>query len=149
MRMLFFRPTCSFLSWVRRLRRGGTTPRRRSRQECRLRPTLELLEDRLAPASLTDSGGTLTIFLHHPSETLPIRPIVFNQYSLTSSTGTLFNSGLKGATYTATASTGTLAIGTDGAIAIVDSTAGTSVTFNDSLAASYQQPFSVALANPL
>ena len=91
----------------------------------RKRPLLELLEDRPVPASLTDSFGTVTLFLDNPNETLTLTATgTPHAYSLTSPSGTLFNDGLTGATYSGNSSGGTLTLtqggGGDSFISIVD-----------------------------
>src|SRR5437868_1453634 len=99
MRLSFFRPTFALLSRLRSLFEGGEKPRTKERLRHRARPRLESLEDRLAPATLTDQFGTLTIILDTPNENLSITAIGTNQYGLTSSTDSLFSAGLAGAAY--------------------------------------------------
>jgi hypothetical protein len=144
----FSRSRRSLFSWFHNILRSKPSASKK-RRPGRRRPGFELLEDRLAPASLTDKFGALTIILDNPGENLTIAATSANNYHLTSSTNTLFNAGLTGATYTGNATSGTLAITFDSTISIVDNTTATSVTFNNSGAVSYDQPFSIALANPL
>jgi hypothetical protein len=131
---------------------------RKDTPRARKRPLLEMLEDRLAPASLTDVGGAVTIFLDNPNEALTISATATpHQYSLSSSSA-LLNAGLTGASYTPTNPTsGTLTLTSDNSIAIVDtspgqinnSPSGTSVTFGNSGSNSYLDDIIVTLSNPL
>jgi hypothetical protein len=109
---------------------------------------VEALEDRLAPASLTDQAGVLTIHLDSPGENLTLRSTGLHTYGLASSTGTLFNAGLTGATYFGSGSSGVLALTSDTSVQIDDVTTGTSVAFIDSGPNLYAEPISVSLTNP-
>src|SRR5262249_517130 len=112
------------------------------------RPHVEALEDRLAPASLTDHAGVLTIHLDNPGENLTLTSTGLHTYGLASSTATPFNAGLPGAPYFGSPPPPVLALPSDTSVQIADVTTGTSVTFIDSGPNLYAEPVSVTLSNP-
>ncbi len=157
MRNWFHRFRDPILTRLSQVLRGTATPPDR-RRPSRKRPLLEALEDRLAPASLTDAVGQVTIILDNPNESLTIAATATaHQYSLNSPSGTLFNTSLTGAMYSGNTSAGTLTLTSDSSISIVDtspgninsSAPGTAVTFGDSGSNSYLDSISVTLSNPL
>ena len=136
-------------SWWRSLfrRNKQTTIRRQPR--ARLGFQQSRLEDRLAPAALTDGGtSTLTINLNNANEVLGI---VSNggTYAFTS-TNNFTNGGVANAAdFSAFGATNlTLQVSglaTYSAISIVDSATGASVNFNNSAANAYSDNFSITL----
>lgn len=141
----------SLAQWLRKLLARPSRPARRRSEKQRPLLLVEVLEDRLAPASLTDSFSTLTINLDIPGEALTISGTGSSHYAV-SSTQPLLNAGLTGATYSATnADSGTLTLTTDTSINIVDLVPGTSVQFGNGNANPYDfsQFISVNLSNPL
>lgn len=141
----------SLAQWLRKLLARPSRPARRRSEKQRPLLLVEVLEDRLAPASLTDSFNTLTINLDIPGEALTISGTGSSHYAV-SSTQPLLNAGLTGATYSATnADSGTLTLTTDTSINIVDLVPGTSVQFGNGNANPYDfsQFISVNLSNPL
>lgn len=138
----------SLLNWLRKHWHSDAKSPQRQRRQRQLRPTLDFLEDRVVPSTLTDSLGALTINLDMPGEQLTISGNGGGSYNVASSAA-LFAADLTGATYTpASPLSGTLTISTDDRMSIIDDTTGTSVVFGSSSGV-YSQPITVDLTNPL
>jgi hypothetical protein len=141
-------------SWIRRLftRRVTRTARKAPARWAPPALSLERLEDRLAPATLTEANGgtTLAITLDNANEALGI---VSNGATYSFSSTNNFADG--GVTNTAdfsafgTTTLNLLAAGLTrySAIRVADGAAGTAVSFNDSGANAYSDAFRVVLDN--
>jgi hypothetical protein len=137
--------------WVRGL--VGSKPHRRPTRRARL--ALEALEDRLAPASLLEVGGVITLSLTANNETVTIFSKGANLYNLTTTdtTNGFITTGLTSSLFSTPSGSisGDLAVNpADTQIAIVDSTiavSGGHIIFTDSGANPYVQNFNVSLTN--
>ncbi|HET6572574.1 MAG TPA: hypothetical protein VFG68_03150, partial [Fimbriiglobus sp.] len=133
--------------WVKRLFGAPNRPARRSR------PTLLVLEDRTAPAVLTeaDAGKSLVITLNEVGEALTVASAGAT-YNFTT-TGTKFtDGGVSAAGDFAGINTQNLTLQASGlarydTVRVLDTAAGAKVTFNDSGANKYADKFDVTLDN--
>ncbi len=135
--------------WVKRLVGAPPRPARRTRPAAR--PALVRLEDRTAPATLTeaDAGKTLVITLDETNEALTVVS-AGTSYGFTT-TGTKFNNG--GVTDTGDftgINTNALTLKASGltrydTIRVLDTKSGTKVTFADSGGNAYSDQFQVTL----
>ncbi len=138
------------VNWQQMLGRVFKTSRRSPERVLAFRPRVEALEDRLTPATFTDSGATLNLVLN-----------VANTSAAIVSGGTNYTVTLTGDTWSGTndakvTGNGTAALTVTAAgiaaftsqISLVDAAAGgDSVTFNDSGVNAYANNLSVNLSN--
>ena len=115
-------------SWLKALRSKPV----RSRVRTRLTLELLALEDRVVPATTSLSGTTVTVNLDTVYERLTVTATAADTIGFTSNAGITGGASFVGAT----------------AVAITDSTSGTSVAFADSAGVAYSAAFAVTLDNP-
>lgn len=106
---------------------------------------LEMLEHRLAPATMFGGGGAGVVFidLDQPGEALTIQSNGAGTYAISSTAG--INSA--GLLFPTTFSGGVLQMNSANAIQFTDSANGTSITFNDSGSNHYTEPMVAVLDN--
>ncbi len=139
-----------FLNWLRDP--AAQTPRRQRSRRARL--GIEILEDRLAPASFAETSSVITLALTANNETVTIFSKGANLYHLatTNTTNGFVTAGLVTPSSFSTPSgstSGDLTVNpADTRIAIVDNTfTGGHIIFSDSGANPYAQNFNVNLTN--
>src|SRR5262245_18709511 len=140
-------------SWLAKLFRSPKRRPYRHPEPCqgkqRLRPTFELLEDRITPATFGELGATLNLDLNVANEAISIVS-GGTSYTLTLNTGNPWR-GTDSANVTGNGSA-TLTVTGAGlsaftAINLTDSNTGTAVTFADSGANAYGDALTVTLDN--
>ena len=100
-----------FVNWLRDLAAEKSWRKPPRRQTRRARLGLELLEDRLAPASFAEVGGVITLSLTANNETITISANAASNYTFATNSPNTFSGSVSGTDATFSgfgASTGTL-----------------------------------------